>query len=226
MSFESKSMKQRLANLKSNVALGHLHQLMLFQTDEEFIPQSPFQCVDSKFSMNQTQVKCGIPSGDDCYRMQEKFIAIQTGVQDKKEELEASLRKTISLCKSEKANYEATISLLESQLREEQGNLAKSTSEYNINSEQSTLQSVEYKRLNKEYIREMCKCDQNIKSYWGEHCGLGKIRIELEKIKGHSEKRLVVVDCKVSDWIPGKCSVDCGGGTRTLTRSVEAEPTR
>jgi len=223
MSFESRTIREHLASLKSEAALKHIHEVVLLQSNEQFVPKSPFVC-QGPAAMNQTAVKCSVRGGKNCPRMQEKFIGIQSGVQDKKEELEAELRKTTAFCKVEKVNYEATISLLETQLREEQSNLAKATSEYNEAVEQSRLQTIEYKRLNKEYIASMCKCDSTIKSFWGEYCGLGKIRVELEKIKGHSEKELIIVDCKVSDWIPGKCSVECGGGTRTLTRSITVKP--
>ena len=63
----------------------------------------------------------------------------------------------------------------------------------------------------------------NINNLISEGCALGKIRGELEKMKGHTNPAFLQ-DCEVTDWNPDECSVTCAGGIQKLTRAVSVHP--
>merc|ERR1740129_326258 len=70
----------------------------------------------------------------------------------------------------------------------------------------------------------MTTCCNNQNEAKSQLCALGKIRGELLKISGENQAFLDLVDCQVSEWRSQECSASCGGGTRTLVRSVLVQP--
>jgi len=57
--------------------------------------------------------------------------------------------------------------------------------------------------------------------YSSEICALEKIRGELYKLRGLA---VFITDCEVSDWVDEECSVSCGGGTQSRSRSILIHP--
>jgi len=77
--------------------------------------------------------------------------------------------------------------------------------------------------LIKELIRMLKLCKVNINNLISEGCALGRIRGELEKMKGHTNPAFLQ-DCEVTDWSAEECSVTCGGGSQKLTRAISVHP--
>jgi len=180
-------------------------------------------------STNPTQMdkakqrsKCTL-SKKSCKRLRDKFLMIQSGIEAKRDELMAELSALQRHCADEKANLESQISDAETDLKSWQTALAKATKEQNDAERNSKLKNQERVQLIKELIRMMRLCKVNINNFISEGCALGKIRGQLEQMKGHTNPAFLQ-DCEVTDWSPEECSVSCGGGTQKLTRAVSVHP--
>jgi len=167
--------------------------------------------------------KCSMNSNPNCPKMQEKFKYIQSGIEDKRDELQEQLAKLKKDCETVRLNLEAQISDFESKLKEAQVALAAGTKKINNAEAQSRLKNTELKVLLADYARMTKTCHTNYETYEGEECGLKKIRGELYKMQGQNNPAFFQ-DCVVSGWLPGECSATCAGGVMKLTRSIVTKP--
>jgi hypothetical protein len=158
-----------------------------------------------------------------CPKMQEKFLYIQEGIVDKRDELQGQIAKLEADCESLKMQLESQISYFESQLKDKQVELAAGTKKQNNAEEQSRLKTKELNGLNADYEAMTTTCHTNYATLEGEECGLKKIRGELYKMKGQDNPAFFQ-DCVVSDWRPGECSASCAGGYMMLERSIVTHP--
>lgn len=165
--------------------------------------------------------KCVVSKGPDCIKLRDQFIHIQADIEDKQADLEADLSKTNAQCETNKKNFELQIDDFQTRLKSTQKKLADATEVQNQAEEQSRLKGDQLKTLFKERIKETIRCREAFNSNENELCGLVKIRQELLKLSSSTE---VVVDCEVSMWDAGDCSVTCGGGVQQLSRSVLTAP--
>jgi len=168
------------------------------------------------------RAKCTL-SKNSCKKLRDKFLQIQAGIESKREELMAELNAIRKHCADEKANLEAQISDAETDLKSWQTALAKATKEQNDAERNSKLKNEERLALIKELIRMFKLCRVNINNLISEGCALGRIRGELEQMKGHTNPAFLQ-DCEVTDWSAEECSVTCGGGNQKLTRAVSVHP--
>jgi len=160
-------------------------------------------------------------SHPDCGKLRDRFLVIMAGIVDKKNELSTSLDDLENSCQRIRESYETSIKSMESELREEQTNLAISTKGMTENQQQSDLSNEQHGSLDMEYHDEMKTCCDNKNSFTAEICALEKIRGELFKLEGLD---VFITDCEVSDWIDEECSVSCGGGEQTRTRTILQHP--
>jgi hypothetical protein len=172
-------------------------------------------------SRKKQKAKCSIAGSPMCPKLRERFMDIATGIEDKRQELEEALRDLEKKCKEGKERLEAKIALYETLLKKEETALAQATAEKVNNEEQSRLTQIELTKAIAEYNKMMAECKTNIDNFRTEKCGLEKIRAELYKMKGD---KVFFTDCEVTDWTAGECSVTCGGGTQTLTRTISVYP--
>jgi len=164
---------------------------------------------------------CTIANNPACDRMRDKFLEIQSGIQDKADEMKDNLEKLIARCDETEKNFEAQIAEYETRLKDQQTKLADSTKDLVVANEQCRLKGIQLTDTDVEYKEGMRKCVKNIANFESEVCGADKIRGELDKMKGQN---VFIQDCQLSDWIPETCSVTCGGGEQKLTRSVITLP--
>eukprot|EP00929_Paragymnodinium_shiwhaense_P124050 TRINITY_DN988_c0_g1_i4.p1 TRINITY_DN988_c0_g1~~TRINITY_DN988_c0_g1_i4.p1 ORF type:complete len:1003 (-),score=315.27 TRINITY_DN988_c0_g1_i4:170-2938(-) len=167
--------------------------------------------------------KCSLDANPNCERMQEKFMYIQSGIQDKRDEVQTQLDQLLARCKIERENLEAQISDMETQLQDQLVALAAATKKQNTAEEQSRLKSTELKAFVKDYDEMTVKCHTNYEVLEGDECGLKKIRGELYKMQGQDHPAFFQ-DCIVSEWLAGECSKTCAGGTMKLTREIVTAP--
>merc|ERR1719221_2408525 len=86
--------------------------------------------------------------------------------------------------------------------------------------EQQRLKTALLDKTEQEYEAEVAKCKSTLEELANEECALDKIRGELLNMDALPNN---VTDCLTSKWFPEECSVTCGGGIQTLTRTVEIE---
>jgi len=197
-----------------------LPMLALLQQDKQIPPPPPLNATAPP-SKKKQRAKCSIAGSPMCPKLRERFMDIATGIEDKRKELEAALRDLEKKCAEGKERLEAKIALYETLLKKEETALAQATAEKVNNEEQSRLTQIELDKALKEYDAMMITCNTNIENFRTEKCGLEKIRAELFKMKGD---KIFFTDCEVTDWTAGECSVTCGGGTQTLTRTISVYP--
>merc|ERR1719183_2529444 len=81
--------------------------------------------------------KCSMNDNPNCPKMQEKFLYIQEGIVDKRDELQQQLSKLEADCASLRMQLEAQVSYFEGQLKDKQTELAAGTKKQNNAEEQS-----------------------------------------------------------------------------------------
>jgi len=177
----------------------------------------------SPFAMDKRTEKCSMSSNPNCPKMQEKFMYIQAGIVDKKDELISQISKLEADCKTVRENLESQISFFETSLKEQQTALAAGTKKQNNAEEQSRLKTKELHELQKDYDEMTETCHTNYATLESEECGLKKIRGELYKMKGQDNPAFFQ-DCVVGDWQPGECSKSCAGGVMMLERQIVTHP--
>merc|ERR1719199_1691172 len=167
--------------------------------------------------------KCSMNSNPNCAKMQEKFMYIAAGIEDKRDELKEQLSKLETDCRLAKENFEGQISDFESKLKDQQTALAAGIKKQSNAEGQSRLKNKELITLQRDYAHMTTTCHTNYATLEGEQCGLEKIRGELYKMQGQNNPAFFQ-DCVVSEWLPGECSASCAGGVMMLTRSVVTQP--
>merc|ERR1719160_1630455 len=226
--FVNHALDKAASSLKSDVAKqGMQRQLTETLKDTkkantaltQFDP--PAAPTSAKPEDDKATAKCSVASSPVCHKMLDRFLAIQTDIVDKRDSLSEQLRETEQRCETDKANFEAQIAAFETRLKDQQAQLAMSTKKQNDAEEQSRLKSQQLVRINDEYVKTMEECKGNIEELRSEICGAKKIRKEIFKM---SDLTALVSDCEVSDWVPGECTVTCGGGMQMLNRSISILP--
>merc|ERR1719316_1342800 len=226
--FVNHALNKAASSLKSDVAKeGMQRQLaQIFQETKQvntaltqFDP--PAAPTSAKPDDDKATAKCSVASSPVCHKMLDRFLAIQTDIVDKRDSLSEQLKETETRCETDKANFEAQIQTFETRLKDQQAQLAMSTKKQNDAEEQSRLKSQQLVRINDEYVKTMKECKGNIEQLHSEICGAKKIRKEIYKM---SDLTALVSDCEVSDWVPGECTVTCGGGMQMLNRTISILP--
>lgn len=110
--------------------------------------------------------------------------------------------------------------------------LSNANSNLNMDNIEKKEKEEEARELTKEYKREMRKCRRKIEEILFTFiCAIRKTRNELMK-QSSKIKQSDIIDCDVSDWVPGECTVPCDnrcphptdpykcGGRHKLTRDI------
>jgi len=167
--------------------------------------------------------KCSVSSNPNCAKMQEKFMYIQGGIEDKRDELMDQMAKLEADCKHTQENLQAQIAFFEGLLKDQQTALAGATKKQNNAEESTRLKTIELKELTGDYAQMTETCHNNYQTLEGEECGIKKIRGELYKMQGQDNPAFFQ-DCVVSEWLLGECSASCGGGIMTMKRTIVTHP--
>merc|ERR1719440_1137479 len=226
--FVDRALDKAASSLKSDVAKHGLQRQLaqIFKETKQvhaaltqFDP--PAAPTSAEPDDDKAAAKCSVASSPVCHKMLDRFLAIQTDIVDKRDSLSEQLKETEQRCETDKANFEAQIATFETRLKDQQAVLAMSTKKQNDAEEQSRLKSQQLVRINDEYVKTMEECKGNIEELHSEICGAKKIRKEIYKM---SDLTALVADCEVSDWVPGECTVTCGGGMQMLNRTISILP--
>jgi len=166
--------------------------------------------------------KCTIAASPQCYKLQERFLLIQAGVKDERDNLLSEISFTEERCEETKNTLQAQIQDDSNILAEAETQLAEGMKKEADAGELARQTSRKNAQYNGALVTQMKSCSKNYIQFETELCALKKIRGELYKMKGgHSA---FFQDCIVSKWDPEECSKVCGGGEQKLTRNVMTHP--
>jgi hypothetical protein len=167
--------------------------------------------------------KCTLKKSPQCYKLQGRFLQIQAGIADDRDELMEDIAKLEASCDETKKTMETTIDNDNALLSESQTKLAIATEKEANAGENARQVAKENKQYNSDLVKQMKSCSSNYINFETELCSLRKIRGELFKKmdEGHSG---FFQDCEVSKWAPEECTKKCAGGEQKLSRSVLTHP--
>merc|ERR1719217_1125548 len=167
--------------------------------------------------------KCTIKKSPQCFKLQARFLAIQGGIADERDQLLEDISKLEIACEEQKKTLETSIANDESRLDSSQTKLAAATEKESQAGEQARQTAKQNEQYNADLVVQMKTCSGNYINFETELCALKKIRGELYKMKGGGHSAFFQ-DCEVSKWDPEECTKKCAGGEQKLTRSVLTHP--
>merc|ERR1719217_1346870 len=162
---------------------------------------------------------CTIKKSPQCYKLQSRFLAIQGGIADERDQLLEDISALERACEEQKKTLETAIENDESLLASSNTKLAAATEKESTAGEEARQTAKENDQYNKDLVKQMKACSNNYINFETELCALKKIRGELYKLKGGGHSAFFQ-DCEVSKWDPEECTKKCAGGEQKLTRSV------
>merc|ERR1740127_288792 len=167
--------------------------------------------------------KCTIKKSPQCYKLQERFLLIQSGIEDERDNLLEQIEMLENYRDETKQMLESQISSDETTLENSQTKLAAATEKESTAGEVARQTAKENGQLNDDLRKQMKTCSTNYINFETELCALKKIRGELYKMKGGGHSAFFQ-DCEVSKWNPEECTKKCARGEQKLTRSVLTHP--
>merc|ERR1719217_2022828 len=167
--------------------------------------------------------KCTIKKSPQCFKLQARFLAIQGGIADERDQLLEDISKLEAACEEQKKTLETAIANDEDLLASSNVKLAAATEKESQAGEQARQTAKQNEQYNADLVVQMKKCSTNYITFETELCALKKIRGELYKLKGGGHSAFFQ-DCEVSKWDPEECTKKCAGGEQMLTRSVLTHP--
>jgi len=190
------------------------------------VPGNPCKDPDAgaPSAANKRAAKCTIKKSPQCYKLQERFLLIQSGIEDERDELLEEIAMMEHFCKETKNTLEVQIAADQDMLSNAQTKLAAATEKEATAGEAARQTAAENGQLNGDLVKQMKTCSANYINFETEICALKKIRGELYKMKGGGHSAFFQ-DCEVSKWDPEECTKKCTRGKETagdqkLTRNV------
>merc|ERR1719345_434568 len=189
------------------------------------VPANPCNDPDAgaPSAADKRAAKCTIKKSPQCYKLQERFLLIQSGIEDERDELLEQISMMEHFCEETKMTLEDQISNDEKSLEDAQTKLAAATEKEATAGETARQIAAENEQLNNDLMKQMKTCSGNYISFETEMCALKKIRGELYKMKGGGHSAFFQ-DCEVSKWDPEECTKVCASGEQKLSRSVLTHP--
>jgi len=172
--------------------------------------------------------KCTISKSPQCYKLQERFLLIQSGIKDEKDALLEDIASMEAHCEETKQTLETQIKNDNDMLSNAQTKLGRATEKEATAGEEARQTANLNNQLNGDLKQKMKKCSGNYINFETELCALKKIRGELYKMKGSGHSAFFQ-DCEVDKWEPEACSKDCktkneASGEQKLVRSIMTHP--
>jgi len=151
------------------------------------VPVNP--CNDPNFGRpspeDKRQAKCTIcKTCDNCYKLQERFLLIQGGIEDERDELMEEIEMMEKFCKETRRTLETMIENDKEMLENAQTKLAMATEKEANAGETARTTAQEHDGLDEELKKQMKLCSKSYIELETEICALKKIRGQLYKMKG------------------------------------------
>jgi len=161
--------------------------------------------------------KCSLSSSPNCEKLKDRFLVVQTGIVDKRDELDEAVRNKEKSCLQMKVGFADQLDSLQAKLSQERTSLATATADQNQAEASSHVQAEQHEQASAQYASDMKTCCDNQNNARSEMCALEKIRGELNNLNG---TKVFIQDCEVSEWREETCSATCGGGRIKSSRSI------
>jgi len=189
------------------------------------VPTNPCNDPDAgaPSAADKRAAKCTIKKSPQCYKLQERFLLIQSGIKDERDELLEEISLLENFCEETKKTLETQIQNDKDSLSNAQTNLAAATEKEATAGETARQTNAENTQLNSDLLKQMKTCSTNYINFETEMCALKKIRGELYKMKGGGHSAFFQ-DCEVDKWSAEECTAKCAGGTEMLKRPVLTHP--
>merc|ERR1740115_585905 len=174
------------------------------------VPTNPCNDPDAgaPSAADKRAAKCTIKKSPQCYKLQERFLLIQSGIEDERDELLEQISMMEHFCEETKMTLEDQISNDEKSLEDAQTKLAMATEKESTAGEIARQTAAENEQLNNDLMKQMKTCSGNYINFETEMCALKKIRGELYKMKGGGHSAFFQ-DCEVAKWDPEECTKTC-----------------
>jgi len=194
------------------------------------VPENP--CTDSDAGAPKARDvakgkgKCTITESPECYKLQERFLLIQSGIKDEQENLLSEIAFMEQSCKATADTLREQTLDDQKRLGEAQTDLADGTKQEANAGEDARQTERQHTQLDTELKKQMKTCSGNYINYESELCALRTIRGDLyKKLKGGYSA--FFQDCVVSKWDQEECSQKCGSeGVMKLSRNVMTHPNK
>merc|ERR1719440_2672489 len=189
------------------------------------VPENPCNDPDmgAPSAADKNAAKCTIKKSPQCEKLQERFLLIQSGIEDERDQLLEDISKMEDNCEEIRTTLENQIQQDQKMLDNAQTKLAQATEKEADAGEVARTTAKEHDDLNDDLKKQMKSCSTNYINFETEICALKKIRGELYKMKGGGHSAFFQ-DCEVSTWTPDECSKKCNGGEQLLSREVVSHP--
>jgi hypothetical protein len=161
--------------------------------------------------------KCTVSGSPSCPMLRDALSQLSAEVRWARDQAAAALAATEADCKRLSEDYERQTQEWEQQLEDNNMKLSQNTGQLNEAEENLRQKVIEANELLKQLGDHRKECVKKIKEGAETICGIKSIRQELYQMQTYNP---FIEDCEVGEWQPGECSVECGGGERTLTREV------
>merc|ERR1719247_2697445 len=125
--------------------------------------------------------KCTLKKSPRCYKLQGRFLQIQAGIADDRDQLMDDIEKHEESCKAMKKSLEDSISNDQSLLSASQTKLAAATEKEATAGENARQVSKENDQYKADLEKQMKSCNTNYVNFETELCALKKIRGDLFK---------------------------------------------
>jgi len=188
------------------------------------VPANPCNDPDAgaPSAADRRAAKCTLPVPGHCYKLQERFLLVQSGIKDERQNLLEEIADTDGTCRDTAMTMKMQIQDCQDMSRESQTKLADATTKEDNAGEIARQTNKKHSQLDEDLRKQMKTCSGNYINFESELCALKKIRGELYTMKGGKVKYFQ--DCLVSKWDPEECSKKCNGGEQKLTRDVLTHP--
>jgi len=171
--------------------------------------------------------KC-VLTGAKCYKLQERFLLIQSGIKDDRDALLEDIASMEKNCEDIKNTLETQIKNDQDTLSDSQTKLGFATEKEASAGETARQTAAQHEQLDEDLRKQMKTCTAHYIGFETELCALKKIRGELYKMKGDGHSGFFQ-DCEVSKWDPEECTKRCFQkgrpfGEQKLIRNVLTHP--
>merc|ERR1719235_3027186 len=169
------------------------------------------------YNPEDLMTKCTVSGSPSCPMLRDALSQLTAEVRWARDQAAQSLHETEDDCKRLQEDYERQNQEWEQQLEDNNMKMSENTGMLNDAEENLRQKVIEANELLKQLAEVRADCVKKIKEGAETICGIKSIRQELYQMQTYNP---FIEDCEVGEWSPGECSVECGGGERTLTREV------